>query len=106
MTKDQKIVMVKAISGTVGCDKTDVISVYLDLAEAKILRRRYPYGTSGKALPSEYEILQVELAGRYLAKAGAEGEISHDENGVNRNFATVDDDDILSQVVPVVKVGG
>lgn len=107
MTIQNKIAMVRSLTNCSAGEDTDaLISAYLGIAEADILRRRYPFGTDGKTMPTQYDILQVKLACRYFFRAGAEGEISHNENGLNRTYETVDDDDILSQIVPIVKVGG
>ena len=32
-------------------------------------------------------------------------EINHEENGVNRQYASVDDEDILRRLTPFVKLG-
>ena len=83
-----------------------LIALYLDMAAQKMLTRLYPFDPTKTALdiPSIYDMTQVELATRLYARAGAEGEISHNENGVNRSYKTVDDEDILSRLVPYCKV--
>lgn len=82
-----------------------VIYVYLDSAENAILNRIYPFGVpDGAQLPAKYELLQCDLAVRYISRRGAEGQISHNENGINRSYATVDDDDLLCVVTPFAKV--
>lgn len=84
-----------------------VVTVYLKDAEAAILRRLYPWGIPSDAVvPFEYEMLQCKLAMRYFLKRGAEGEYIHDENGTNRHYGSVNDEDLLSEVVPYAKVIG
>ena len=80
----------------------DLITLYLDMAAQKMLARLYPFDPTKTALdiPPIYDMTQVELAARLYARAGAEGEISHNENGINRSYKTVDDEDILSRLVP------
>ena len=105
MTQDRKISTTKILAG-VECDDNENVNVYLDLARNNILQRLYPFGHSGAALPLEYELMQCELAARYLIRRGMEAEISHSENGISRSFASVNDEDILCRVVPFAKVGG
>lgn len=79
-----------------------LITLYLNMAAEKILLRLYPFerDKSPTDIPTAYDMTQVELAARLYARAGAEGEISHNENGINRTYKTVDDADILSRIVP------
>ena len=107
MTNEQKIEMVQAlVSDDTATDA--VVSVYLRLASGKMLERLYPYDTDkGESdLPFRYDELQCELAARLFLRRGGEGETSHEENGVNRTYGTVDDEDILSRLTPYAKVGG
>jgi hypothetical protein len=78
--------------------------VYLSLASKRILQRLYPFDSTQTTLPSEYEYMQCELASRMYLRRGAEGEMSHSENGISRSYGTVNDEDILSQIVPFVQV--
>lgn len=108
MTDEQKILMARTIIGediTIATD--DILSVYLQLACYKMLERLYPYDTSKEAsdLPTRYDTLQCELAARMYLRRGGEGETSHEENGVNRTYGTVDDEDILARLTPFVKLG-
>ena len=84
------------------------IAVYLDLAQNAMLERLFPYNASKTAsdIPERYDTIQCELAARYFLRRGGQGEISHEENGVNRNYDSVDDYDILLRLTPFVKVGG
>lgn len=83
----------------------DVVTLYLQDAKDAIMRRLYPFGVPQDAeFPHEYETLACKLAVRYISRRGAEGEDTHNENGINRSYATVDDDDLLCVVTPYVKV--
>ena len=108
MTDAEKIAMVRTLAD-IGTDVADsVVSVYLQLACNKMLERLYPYDTAKEAsdIPSRYDVLQCELGSRLYLRKGGEGEINHEENGVNRTYGSVDDEDILSRLTPFVKVGG
>ena len=108
MTNAEKIATVKTLVENDAAATDAVVTVYLKDAEAAILRRLYPWGipTTVTEAPSEYEMLQCKLAMRYFLKRGAEGEYIHDENGTNRHYGSVNDEDLLSEVVPYAKVIG
>lgn len=83
----------------------DLMLAYLKKAESTIIRRLDPLGAVGVTkVPERYEILQCELAGRYSFRAGGEGEIAHSENGVNRTYGSVNDEDLLREIMPYAKV--
>ena len=108
MTDAQKIAMVQTLVQNDG-DVTDaIVGVYLQLACNKMLERLFPYDTTKTVsdIPERYETIQCELAARLYLRRGGEGETSHEENGVNRTYGSVDDEDILSRLTPFAKVGG
>jgi hypothetical protein len=74
----------------------------------KMLERLYPYDTEkGESdIPARYDTIQCELASRLFLRRGSEGETTHEENGVNRSYGSVDDSDILQRLTPFAKVGG
>ena len=51
-----------------------------------------------------YEMLQVKLATRYFLRRGGEGEIRHSENGIDRTYGSVNDEDLLMEITPFAKV--
>lgn len=83
-----------------------VLRVYLLAAAQRILDRLYPYNREKYAdgVPEEYGYLHCELAARLFLRRGGEGEKSHEENGVNRTYDSVDDEDILSRLTPYAAV--
>lgn len=103
MTDSDKITMAKALIGD--SKATDaLVGVYLEDAKAAILRRRYPFGLPYEAdVEPIYEVLQVKLAARYYLRRGAEGESAHNENGVDRKYNSVNDEDLLMEVTPFAK---
>ena len=108
MTNAEKIAMVKTLVEN-DAEATDaVVTVYLTLASNTMIERLYPYDDSKTAsdVPERYDTIQCELAARYFLRRGGQGEISHEENGVNRTYGSVDDEDILKRLTPFAKVGG
>lgn len=104
MTKEEKIIKVQALLNNDEEAVDDVVSAYLSLSKAKILERLYPFDDTKRDIPHKYDMLHCELATRLFLRRGAEGEISHSENGINRTYDSVDDEDILSRIVPFAKV--
>ena len=83
------------------------LSVYLDMAGAKILERMYPYKENwdGLEVPDKYAMLQLKIAAYMLNKRGAEGQVQHIENGVHRNYGDADvPESMLSSVAPFVGI--
>lgn len=107
MTNDEKIIMVRAM-GEWGTDtdwSDDVLLAYLKIAGRKIIDRAYPYDDTIEEVPRRYEILQCEIAVYLLNKRGAEGEISHSENGISRSYEKADvPESMLSVITPFVGV--
>lgn len=77
----------------------EILTVYLKKAESAISLRLYPFGKENFVVPTQYEVLQCELAARYFLRRGGEGESSHSENGISRRYGSVNDEDLLSEVV-------
>lgn len=64
-----------------------VLSVYLCLAGDAVLSQAYPYQEhTDMDVPEKYHAVQVEIAAYMLNKRGAEGQISHSENGISRGY--------------------
>lgn len=88
MTADEKLTALKAMVG--GSDTDEVLSTYLNLAGSKIIAKAYPYKTDVTEVPTQYEYLQLEIAAYMLNKRGAEGQVTHTENGVQRQYENAD----------------
>ena len=84
----------------------DVLGAYLDLAGQKILGRLYPFGIpEGAGVPERYQSLQCEIACYMLNKRGAEGQTSHSENGISRQYESGSvPESMLFEIVPFVGV--
>lgn len=101
MTDAEKQAMLQTITE----EKNEgILSAYLSMAANVVLTHAYPYGEV-EEVPARYETVQIEIAAYMLNKRGAEGEISHSENGVSRSY---EDGDIpptlLRRIVPVAGV--
>ena len=104
MADSPSVVSIKTRLGDSTIDSA-LVDLYLQDAKDAIMQRFYPFGVPQDAeFPEEYETLACKLAVRYISRRGAEGEDTHNENGINRSYATVDDDDLLCVVTPYVKV--
>lgn len=108
MTDAEKIAMVRVQVENDPNATDEIIAVYLQLACGAMLKRLYPLHPEKTVedIPACYETDQCELAARYFLRRGGQGEINHEENGVNRQYASVDDADILNRLTPFAKVGG
>lgn len=103
MTHVEKLAALKAMVGH--CDDDSVLHLYLMLAAKKILARAYPYDDTKIEVPSKYEALHLEIAAYMINKRGAEGEISHSENGISRAYEKADiPESLLTHIVPNVGV--
>lgn len=106
MTQVEKIATIKAYLGNDTEATEYAITVYLDDAKEAILTRRYPFGVpEGAEVPPMYERLQCRLAAEMFLRRGAEGEESHNEDGVNRKYASADFEPLLRNVMQIAKVG-
>lgn len=108
MTNEDKVTMVKTLVDNDPVATDELVNVYLQLASGKMLERLYPFCTDkdDSDIPSRYDSIQCELAARLFLRRGGEGETSHEENGVNRVYGSVSEEDILSRLTPFAKVGG
>ena len=83
----------------------DVLISYLAIAGRKIINRAYPYDDTVKEVPTRYGYLQCEIATYLLNKRGADGEMSHSENGISRTYENADvPDSLLGEVIPMCGV--
>lgn len=86
--------------------ETDLLQELLDSAEAAIMARRFPFGyDEDTELPERYRDLQIRIAMDMYNRIGAEGQMSHSENGVQRTYESGwVSESLLSEVVPIVGV--
>lgn len=96
MTNDQKIEQMQKMLGEE--QNPVVLGIYLQQSKQLILNKRYPFGEQPQEVEPRYEQLQIELAISLFNERGAEGQSSHNENGVSRSWRTKDE--IMNDVVP------
>lgn len=108
MTPEKKLEMLRIlIDDSSTKEDSYTLSVYLDMAGAKILERLYPYKENwdGLEVPDKYAMLQLKIAAYMLNKRGAEGQVQHIENGVHRNYGDADvPESMLASVAPFVGI--
>lgn len=105
MADNPSIAAIKARIDDENMPSDATIGIYLEDAHDAILNRMYPFGVpDGTGFPEKYETLACKLAVRFISRRGAEGESAHNENGISRSYATVDDDDLLCVITPFAKV--
>lgn len=88
MTFDEKLEMVKALTGMQSDDSDDEkIEAFLKASEKEIIAWRYSYaGNAPQTVPEEYEMTQVMAVVSGYSQSGAEGQATHSENGISRTF--------------------
>lgn len=104
MTDAEKLSMLKVL---VDGETEEVLSVYLTIAKNAILQRAYPCKQSfdNVEFPSRYDTLQVEIAQYLVNKQGAEGQVTHTENGIQRQYENGGiPHSMLKTVIPFVGV--
>ena len=108
MTDAEKRTMVKTLVENDPVATDEVVAVYLTSAHSAMLERLYPLHPEKTVedIPARFDTIQCELAARYFLRRGGQGEMTHEENGVNRTYDSVDDADILEKLTPFAKVGG
>ena len=88
MTDAEKLAMLKSLLDITDTTQDATLTVYLTLAEKEILSWLYsgktPDGVEG--VPVQYEPTQIMAVVNGFSQAGAEGQLSHSENGVSRSW--------------------
>jgi hypothetical protein len=73
----------------------------LESAKAVILSRRFPFGEYPAEIEDRYKDLQIRIAVEMFNRQGAEGEISHSENGVSRTYSSASvSEELLREITP------
>lgn len=102
MTNEEMLAIVKARTGV---DNDTLLSAYIADAGQAIINKAYPFKTGITEVPAKYQNRQVEIAVYLVNKQGAEGETSHNENGVNRSYESASvPKSMLREIVPLAKI--
>ena len=100
MTENEKMLLVESMT-----QETDqvLIQMYLKLAAESICNYVDPYKRSTpEDIMKRYSGAQVKAAAYFLNKRGAEGELSHSENGIVRTYENADlPESILRELIPI-----
>ena len=111
MTNSEKLSMLKTLMDDGSALPSDnALYAYLDLSGIEILQWRYhlvggvPFGVA--EVPKQYEVTQIYAVLAGYTHAGAEGQVSHNENGIGRTFKFADMLDYIHQNVrAIARVG-
>jgi len=100
-----KLTQLKCLLGIMGIEEDALLSTLLTLAGEKIINRAFPYHPDRTEVPQRYATKQVEIAVYLYNKRGAEGQVSHSENGISRTYESADvPESLLRDIVPLVGV--
>ena len=73
----------------------------LESAKAVILSRRFPFGEWPEEIEGKYKDLQIRIAVEMFNKQGAEGQLSHSENGISRSYSSASvSEELLREITP------
>lgn len=84
-------------------EEDGLIQDYLTIAREVILYRIHPFKPilPEEEIPTTYHILQCRIAVDLYNKRGAEGEIAHGENGINRTYESANvSKSLLKEIIP------
>lgn len=101
MNATEKLTMLKVLVDIKGVTQDSALTVYLTLAGKAIVSKVFPYDSTQTEVPPRYDFLQCEIAAYLWNKRGAEGETSHNENGISRSYENADvPSSMLNEIVP------
>lgn len=103
MTTQEKLARLAVlISPDTASDES--LEYLLGQAEGIVLNKRYPFGyPEGTTVPAQYEHIQIQIAIELFSKMGAEGQVGHSENGINRTYEAADvSPSLLKRIVPML----
>ena len=102
MTIEEKLVRFEALISPDTADP-ELLLHLLEQAAGVVLTKRYPYGPPENAeVPARYESTQIQIAVELFSKMGAEGQTSHDENGIKRTYEAADvSPSLLCRITPL-----
>ena len=89
----------------IGDDDDFILTYEIERAIGEINRCRHFDATPDKPYDLKYENMIIPLAVSAFAKSGAEGQKSHSENGIVRNYTSGGDypKEELAKIIPLIK---
>lgn len=110
MTDAQKLAMIKTLLEDGGEMPSDTkLNAYLELAGEEIIHWIYHLVGNEPVdaeVPAQYEVTQIYAVVAGYTHAGAEGQRTHNENGISRTFVHADMLDYIRQnVLAIARVG-
>lgn len=109
MTKEELVSKLQVILNSKDFNVTDsdkpLLEYEVERAIAEINKCRRFTPTNDALYDKKYESLIIPLCISAFAKSGAEGQTSHTENGIVRNYTSGGDypKDMLNGIIPLVK---
>lgn len=85
-----------------------LLSLFLSMAENKVVNKRYPFGCTD-AEKSEtlekYSDIIMDISIYLYNKQGAEGQTGHSENGISRSYEKAGiPDSLVQDIMPMAKM--
>lgn len=97
--------MLERLTARTGDSDTLLLSDIIETAKAAILNRRFPFSDWPDDVEPRYKDLQYRIALDLYNKMGAEGQLSHSENGISRSYsASWISEDLLAEITPFAGV--
>lgn len=102
MTDEEKLERLRVLISPDTADNS-LLSILLSQAAGIVLNRRYPFGQpEGATVPTAYEHIQLQIAVELFAKMGADGQLHHKENGIDRVYEAADvSPSLLKRIIPI-----
>ena len=98
MTEQENIAYLMECTGETN---QSTLTTYLNLAKGVVLRKAFPFGDGTETMPAKYDTVHAQIAAYLLNKRGSEGEISHSEGTISRNYGDGDlPISLIRQIVP------
>ena len=98
MTDNEKVLILQTMTSE---SDYPTLLAYLSLAAETVLNRCFPFGSDKKEVPGKYCNKQIEIACYLLNKRGAEGQLSHTENGISRSYESASvPESMLKDITP------
>jgi hypothetical protein len=85
----ESLANLKLYLGITDDSEDELLSLLIKQADAAIIKKRYPFGATDEQKANallEYSDIELNIAVYLYNKMGAEGQTSHNENGVNRSY--------------------